>query len=132
MTAAFTDCYRLGNELLQIKDWWNITEIELTVKRFYDTKTEQTGSINILADALYGVMTSQDLKEACYDYLMQGGLKASEPVSILSALSRDKEMLQRHFFAVAFSGAKNILKGKKGGRRIKRSYNMIGDAVKII
>lgn len=132
MTAAFTDCYRLGNELLQIKDWWNITEIELAVKRFYDTKTQQTGSINILADALYGVMTSQDLKEACYDYLMQGGLKASEPVSILSALSRDKEMLQRHFFAVAFSGAKNILRGKKGNRRIKRSYNMIGDAVKII
>src|SRR5262249_35828594 len=101
MTAAFTDCYRLGNELLKIKDWWNTTEIELAVKRFYDTKTEQTGSINILADALYGVMTSQDLKEACYDYLMLGGLKASEPVSILSALSRDKEMLQRHFFAVA-------------------------------
>jgi squalene monooxygenase len=132
MTAAFTDCYRLGNELLKVKDWWNTQEIELAVKQFYDHKTDQTGSINILADALYGVMTSQDLKEACYDYLMQGGLKASEPVSILSALSRDKNMLQRHFFAVAFYGAKNILRGKKGDHRIKRSYRMIGDAVNII
>jgi len=132
MTAAFSDCYNLGNCLFEVKDWWNQMEIELAVQRFYDTKTHQTASINILADALYGVMTSQDLKEACYDYLMQGGLKASEPVSILSALSRDKQMLQRHFFAVAFHGAGNILKGKKGGKRIRRSYRMIGDAVKII
>ncbi len=132
MTASFTDCYNLGNELLKVKDWWNINDLELAVQKFYSTKTEQTGSINILADALYGVMTSQDLKEACYDYLNQGGTKASEPVSILSALSRNKQMLQRHFFAVAFYGAKNILRGKKGNKRIKRSYRMIGDAVKII
>lgn len=132
MTASFTDCYVLGNELLQVKDWQNSTEVESAVRKFYDAKTDQTGSINILADALYGVMTSQDLKEACYDYLHQGGKKASEPVSILSALSRDKKMLQRHFFAVAISGAKNILRGKKGERRIKRSYQMIGDAVNII
>jgi squalene monooxygenase len=132
MTAAFTDAYRLGNELLEIKDWWNSTEVEMAVKKFYDLKTEQTGSINILADALYGVMTSQDLKEACYDYLQQGGLQASEPISILSALSRDKNMLQRHFFAVAFHGAKNILLKKGGKNKLKRSYRMIGDAVKII
>jgi len=132
MTASFTDCYQLGNELLKVKEWWNLSEIELAVQNFYNTKTEQTGSINILADALYGVMTSQDLKEACYDYLHQGGTKASEPVSILSALSRDKNMLQQHFFAVAFYGAKNILRGKKGNKRIKRSYRMMGDAVKII
>ena len=132
MTAAFSDCYNLGNCLMEVKDWWNSTEIELAVKKFYDTKTLQTGSINILADALYGVMTSQDLKEACYDYLLQGGLKASEPVSILSALSRDKQMLQRHFFAVAFHGAKNILRSKHGKNKIKRSYRMIGDAVHII
>jgi squalene monooxygenase len=132
MTAAFTDCYRLGNELLKVRDWWNTTELELAVKKFYDQKTEQTGSINILADALYGVMTSQDLKEACYSYLKQGGLKASEPVSILSALSRDKAMLQRHFFAVAFHGAGNILRDKSRKKKLKGSYRMIADAVKII
>jgi squalene monooxygenase len=132
MTAAFSDCYNLGNCLLEIKAWWNSHEIELAVKKFYDTKTNQTGSINILADALYGVMTSQDLKEACYDYLQQGGLKAAEPVSILSALSRNKAMLQRHFFAVAFHGAQNIMRAKNGRHKLKRSYRMIGDAVKII
>jgi squalene monooxygenase len=132
MTAAFSDCYNLGNCLLEIKDWWNSSEIELAVKKFYDTKTNLTGSINILADALYGVMTSQDLKQACYDYLQQGGLQASEPVSILSALSRDKDMLQRHFFAVAFHGAKNIMKSKTGKHKFKRSYHMLADAVKII
>ncbi len=132
MTAAFSDSYNLGNCLLEVKDWWNAKEIELAVKKFYDTKTTQTASINILADALYGVMTSQDLKEACYSYLMQGGLKASEPVSILSVLSRDKEMLQRHFFAVAFHGAGNIMRSKSGGGKIKRSYRMIKDAIHII
>lgn len=132
MTAAFSDCYNLGNCLLEINNWWDQHEIELAVKKFYDTKTNQTGSINILADALYGVMTSQDLKEACYSYLKQGGLKASEPVSVLSALSRDKDMLQRHFFAVAFHGAGNIMKTKGGKNKLKRSYKMIADAVKII
>ncbi len=132
MTAAFSDCYNLGNCLLEVKDWWNSMEIELAIKKFYDTKTKQTGSINILADALYGVMTSQDLKEACFSYLKQGGLKASEPVSILSTLSRDKHMLQRHFFAVAFHGAGNILRAKSGKAKLKRSYRMIRDAVNII
>ena len=132
MTAAFSDCYNLGNCLFEINNWWDKHEIELAVKKFYDTKTLQTGSINILADALYGAMTSQDLKAACYSYLMQGGLKASEPISVLSALSRDKEMLQRHFFAVAFHGAKNIMRSKTGKHKLKRSYRMIADAVKII
>lgn len=132
MTAAFTDCYNLSNCLFDVKQWWNTLEIELAVKKFYDTKTKTTGSINILADALYGVMRSEDLKVACYDYLMLGGLKASEPVSILSALSRDKEMLQRHFFAVAFYGARNIMREKNGKNKWKRSYRMIADAVKII
>lgn len=132
MTAAFSDCYNLGNCLFEINNWWDQHEIELAIKKFYDTKTNQTGSINILADALYGVMTSEDLKAACYSYLMQGGLKASEPVSVLSALSRDKEMLQRHFFAVAFHGAGNIMKAKGGKNKLKRSYKMIADAVKII
>lgn len=132
MTASFSDCYNLGNCLLQIENWWNTKEIELAVKKFYDTKTKQTGSINILADALYGVMTSQDLKEACYSYLKQGGLKASEPVSILSALSRDKEMLQRHFFAVAFHGSGNILRSKTRKGKLRGSYQMIANAVKII
>jgi squalene monooxygenase len=132
MTAAFSDCYNLGNCLLEVKNWWNTQEIELAIKKFYDTKTKQTGSINILADALYGVMTSQDLKEACYSYLMQGGARASEPVSILSALSRDKKMLQRHFFAVAFHGAGNILRSKSRKDKLRGSYKMVADAVKII
>lgn len=132
MTAAFTDCFNLGNCLLNIKNWWNPKEVELAVKKFYDTKTETTGSINILADALYGVMRNEDLKAACYSYLLQGGTHASEPVAILSALSRDKNMLQRHFFAVAFHGARRIMKSKSGGRKMKRSYTMIKDAVNII
>lgn len=132
MTASFTDCYNLGNCLLEIKDEWNSATIEQAVKKFYDTKTNTTGSINILADALYGVMRSEDLKDACYDYLHQGGKKASEPVAILSALSRNKNMLQRHFFAVAFHGAKKIMRSKTGSSKMKRSYNMIKDAIKII
>lgn len=132
MTAAFTDCYNLGNCLMEIKNWWSPQEVQLAVKKFYDTKTETTGSINILADALYGVMRNEDLKAACYSYLLQGGTHASEPVAILSALSRDKNMLQRHFFAVAFHGARKIMKSKSGGRKMKRSYTMIKDAVNII
>lgn len=132
MTVAFTDVYLLGKNLLEIVDFKNAAQVNNAVVEFYKTRNSQTATINILADALYGVMRSDDLKEACFNYLRRGGSYSQEPVSILSAVSRDVKLLIRHFFAVAVYGVKNILTPFPTGNRLKRSYSMLKDSVNII
>ncbi|MCW5907099.1 MAG: FAD-dependent monooxygenase [Chitinophagales bacterium] len=132
MTVAFTDVYLLGKNLLEIADFSKSAEVSSAVAAFYKTRNSQTATINILADALYGVMRNEDLKEACFNYLKRGGSYSQEPVSILSAVSRDVKLLIRHFFAVAVYGVKNILSPFPNGKRLMRSYNMLKDSVSII
>ena len=136
MTVALTDAKLLGSRLIEVFKQQEAEgrrqEIQNAVKEFYATRYKQNATVNILADALYGVMSNDDLKKACYDYLARGGNYSAEPVSILSAVSRDVTLLMRHFFAVAFYGAKNILSPFPTRERIVRSYRMLKAAVHII
>lgn len=144
MTAAFTDVQNLANRLIGVEDFAIEEQVTDAVRAFYETRHQQNATINILADALYGVMSNEDLKEACYSYLKQGGSNAQEPIAILSAVSRNKQLLLRHFFAVALHGAKNIVTGSNKSlannftpnqgisARIRRSYAMMGKAVEIV
>ena len=132
MTAALTDVRNLGTELIALKDFSNNERVNEAVKDFYKTRHNQNATINILADALYGVMKNEDLKEACYNYLKRGGTYAEEPVSILSAVSRNKNLLLRHFFAVAFYGIKDIVGTLPSAKKIKRSQQLLRDAVDIV
>ncbi|MFN8288497.1 MAG: FAD-dependent monooxygenase [Chitinophagales bacterium] len=132
MTVAFTDVQNLGNKLAAIESFADDEAVANAVKQFYATRHKQNATINILADALYGVMSDDDLKEACYTYLKRGGTYAQEPISILSAVSRDEDMLLRHFFSVALHGAKNIMLPYPTPTKIKRSWQMMGHAVNIV
>ncbi len=132
MTVAFTDVQNLGTKLAGIQNFADTEAVDAAVKEFYRTRHKQNATINILADALYGVMSDEDLKEACYTYLKQGGTYAAEPISILSAVSRDEDMLLRHFFSVALHGAKNIMWPYPTVKRFKRSWQMMGHAVNIV
>ncbi len=140
MTVAFTDVQSLGDKLLQVLlqpgSPLSINEkqagINRAVKEFYNTRHKQVATVNILADALYGVMSNADLKKACYDYLARGGNYSAEPISILSAVSRDISLLVRHFFAVAVYGVKNSLTTKPNPQGVLRSYYMLKAAVAII
>lgn len=132
MTAALTDVRNLGEQLIALKDFSVAEKVNDAVKSFYKTRHNQNATINILADALYGVMKNDDLKEACYNYLKRGGTYAEEPVSILSAISRDKNLLLRHFFAVAFYGIKDIMGVLPTAKKLKRSHRLLGDAVDIV
>lgn len=131
MTVAFTDVYLLGTQLLQT-NFSDNSKVYEAVKTFYKSRSSQTASINILADALYGVMRNDDLKMACFQYLKQGGKMSEQPVSILSAVSRDVNMLIRHFFAVAVFGMGKLLLPMPTPQRSKRAYRMLADAVNII
>jgi len=126
MTVAFTDVYRLGQHLLACKTA-GVRSYDEAVERFYAARHTNTATINILADALYGVIRNPELSEACFTYLKKGGKFAEEPVAILSAVSRNFKLLMRHFFAVAIHGVRTSEQFS-----FKRSYKMIGDAVRIV
>lgn len=136
MTVAFTDIKLLGDLLYeQIQGTRHKileTAIDNAVKEFYKNRHKQNATINILADALYGVLRNDDLKDACYQYLKRGGPYAEEPVSLLGAVSRDKNLLLRHFFAVALYGIKNTLLPLPTFKGVKASRRMLADAVDIV
>jgi hypothetical protein len=95
-------------------------------------RADYDASINILANALYDVFKHEDLKEACVNYLQQGGNYSQGPVSLLSGLNRNTNVLMSHFFAVALHGAKNTLAPFPTPGNIKDAYKMIKDAVNIV
>jgi squalene monooxygenase len=132
MTVALTDVHHLGDKLIAIQNDFSEENIIEAIASFYKKRYAQNASINILADALYKVMSNKDLKEACYSYLQQGGNKASVPLSLLSAINRDSNKLLRHFFGVAIHGVRHIIFPKPSPANIGRSYRMIRNAVHII
>lgn len=135
MTVAISDTHLLGSKLIEAfaaDKQLNSANTQAAVKLFYEQRHHQAATVNILADALYGVMSNEDLKTACYNYLQRGGDFSAEPISILSAVSRDVNLLMRHFVAVAVFGAKNILLPFPTPKRVYRSYYMLKSAIKII
>ncbi len=132
MTVAFTDVYQLGTRLIAHYRDGKFENLDQAVRDFYSCKSSHTGSVNVLADALYGVMSDDELSEACFDYLARGGKYASEPVSLLSAISRNKSLLIRHFFAVARFGALKKLKQSFSFQAIREAYGMIGRATILV
>ena len=132
MSAVFSDVKKLGDQLLTIADFGNITEVDNKVKEFYETRHDGTATINILADALYQVLSDDNLAEACFNYLKKGGEKAAGPISILAALNKDEDFLKKHFYAVAKQGAKEKLLPFPTPKKIKEGTQMVKKANDII
>ncbi|RYR63730.1 hypothetical protein Ahy_A04g021494 isoform B [Arachis hypogaea] len=72
-------------------------------------------TINTLAGALYIVFSassdqaSNELREACFDYLSLGTIFSSGPMALLSGLNPQPLSLVLHFFAVAIYGVGRLL-----------------------
>lgn len=132
MTAALTDVHLLGNLLFEINGFNKQAELSSAVNEFYNRRHMCNATINILADALYDVMSYPDLKEACYAYLKKGNGYVETPISILSAISRDKDKLIRKFFSVAMFGAGNLVRPFPSPKRVARAYNLLRKSVHII
>lgn len=132
MTVALTDVKNLGDRLLSLNDLHNTTELTQTIGAFYATRHEQNATINILADALYGVMGNEGLKKACFNYLQRGGQYAEEPIRILSAISRDVNLLLSHFFAVALYGVKQAFRQQPLHKAWQQSHDLMRNAVHLV
>lgn len=101
MTVAFTDVYRLSQYIKKHLLEGRLLSEEKYINDFYSDKSDETGVINILADALYNVLRQPVLSHACFSYLQQGGDCATGPISLLSGIERNKGVLMKHFSAVA-------------------------------
>ena len=132
MTVGLSDVKYLSDILEGLSDYTDHDSLNQIIERFYDTRHENTSAVNILANALYKVLSHDELSQACFDYLGEGGNKASEPVQLLAGISTDRKMLVEHFMAVAKSGATKKLKPFPTPDRIKAAKNMVGDAIDII
>jgi squalene monooxygenase len=132
MTVGLSDVKYLSDILEGLSDYADHDSLNQIIERFYDTRHENTSAVNILANALYKVLSHDELSQACFDYLGEGGNKASEPVQLLAGISTDRKMLVEHFMAVAKSGATKKLKPFPTPDRIKAAKNMVGDAIDII
>jgi squalene monooxygenase len=130
MTVALTDVYTITN-LLKSIDMGDEASLTETIKVFYDKHHYNNASINILADALYGVMRDPQLKEACFEYLKRGQGYVAEPISLLSAVSRKRSTLLKHFFSVALFGVNDNLKYPTPTNVVK-AFNMIKNALQIL
>jgi squalene monooxygenase len=131
MTVALTDVKILGELILQTAPL-TPENIQRCISSFYDERSTSDATINILANALYKVFSHEALSDACFSYLKQGGKQAAQPVELLSAISRDRQLLLKHFFAVAAHGAGKKIWQNPSPATFRNSLGMIGDAVKIV
>ena len=136
MTVALTDVkalnHRLATLLVASFSPENQLAIESEISQYYDNRHKQNATINILAYALYRVFKHPDLSDACFEYLKSGGSRSEEPISIISGISRDLDLLVKHFIAVARFGAVGLLRRMPTFAGLKRSHQMFSDALAII
>lgn len=100
MTACFNDIICINKSLTDV-DFDNKEQLQKAVNQYYLQRDKGVETINILANALYKVFVDKDLKDACFEYLQQGGDQANGPLAILAGINKDKKSLLKHFYKVS-------------------------------
>jgi squalene monooxygenase len=130
MTVALTDIYCIGQKLLGI-DLNNAKQLHNIIQEYYELHHTNNATVNILADALYGVVKDPQLKIACFEYLKKGEDYYKEPISLLSAVNRERTTLLKHFLSVAFFGVNDNIKFPTPNN-VGKAYTMIKNALEIL
>lgn len=110
LTAVFSDIQILSAHLLAMPDFNNTDLIHKKIEAYYKDRQCANANLNILANALYGVMSNDLLKTAVFKYLQCGGANARESIAILAGLNRKHHCLIKQFFSVAAFGAYDVLR----------------------
>lgn len=130
MTAVFLDIISLNNELKKVNRK-NPQDVYQAVVRYYENRTKNVESINLLANALYEVVKDDELKQAVFDYLKKGGKHAEQPLSLLAGLNKDKQLLLLHFIKVAIQKPSDfILRPAKQFRKINKAVSIMRPLLK--
>ncbi len=130
LTAVFSDIQILSKHLLEMPDFSNIDLIHSKIEAYYRDRQHANANLNILANALYGVMSNNLLKAAVFNYLKCGGANAQVSISILAGLNRNNYALIKQFFCLAFYGAYDLVRDNI--TNIPKAAKILVDALSII
>jgi len=101
LTAVFNDVYLLSTHLLAMPDFNDPKLIHDKLELYYRDRYHANTNVNIMANALYGVMSNDLLKQGVFEYIRDGGNKSGGPITLLAGLNRNPTQLIKHFFSVA-------------------------------
>ena len=130
LTAVFSDIYLLSGQLLSLPNFDNENLVMKKVKTYYKQRHYSNANVNILANALYGVMSNKVLKKVVYEYLRKGGHNAQIPITLLAGLNRNQKTLIGYFFSAIFFGVGKLL--RQSPLNIGKVIKMLIDALTII
>ena len=130
LTAVFSDIHILSTHLLAMPDFSNKDLIQKKIEAYYKDRQRANANLNILANALYGVMSNNLLKAAVFNYLKNGGENAQESISILAGLNRNNWALIKQFFFVAMYGAYDLM--LENVTNLPKAIKVLVDALAII
>ena len=130
LTAVFSDIHILSTHLLAMPDFSNKDLIHKKIEAYYQDRQRANANLNILANALYGVMSNNLLKAAVFNYLKNGGENAQESISILAGLNRNNWALIKQFFFVAMYGAYDLM--LENVNNLPKAIKVLVDALAII
>ncbi|MEO1886315.1 MAG: FAD-dependent oxidoreductase, partial [Methyloprofundus sp.] len=113
LTAVFSDVYLLSSHLLAMPDFNDSKLLHEKLELYYQDRYHANTNVNIMANALYGVMSNDLLKQGVFEYLRKGGDKSGGPISLLAGLNRNPTLLIKHFFSVAWLCICNLAEKNK-------------------
>jgi squalene monooxygenase len=130
LTAVFSDIEILSAHLLAMPDFNNTDLIHEKIEAYYRDRQNANANLNILANALYGVMSNDLLKTAVFKYLQCGGANAQESIAILAGLNRNHYSLIKQFFFLAVFGAYDLV--RENIANLPKAAKILWDALTII
>ena len=130
LTAVFSDIQILSRHLLAMPDFNNTDLIHEKIEAYYRDRQSANANLNILANALYGVMSNELLKTAVFKYFQCGGANAQESISILAGLNRKHYSLIKQFFFLAMFGAFDLV--RENIANFPKATKILSDALTII
>ena len=130
LTAVFSDIQILSAHLLAMSDFKNTDLIHEKIEAYYRDRKNANANLNILANALYAVMSNDLLKTSVFKYLQCGGANAQESIAILAGLNRKHFSLIKQFCFLAVFGAGNLL--RQGISNSPKAIKLLKDAFTII
>ncbi|MGR8935021.1 MAG: FAD-dependent monooxygenase [Gammaproteobacteria bacterium] len=130
LTAVFSDIRILSGHLLAMPDFNNTDLVYEKIEAYYRDRKQANANLNILANALYGVMSNDLLKTAVFKYLQRGGSSAQESIAILAGLNKKNHALIKHFFTVAVLGAYDLVRDNIVN--LPKALKILSDAFTII
>ncbi|TAK64802.1 FAD-dependent monooxygenase [Methylobacter sp.] len=130
LTAVFSDIQILSAHLLAMPDFSNTDLIHEKIEAYYRERQHANANLNILANALYGVMSNDLLKTAVFKYLQCGGMNAQESISMLAGLNRNHYTLMKQFCFLTAFGACNLVQHSISN--LPKALKLLSDAISII